>query len=125
MAVGTPLSLGMRPSYDFDASTGCGQKRLMAVSMGLDSETYIARPLRSAPAISARPASPPKHPLIGALIRATWRPKLFNAVTTGEVIRVDPVFSSPSLRLVVLRDDGNEQACYTQDPDWLIEGLPA
>ncbi len=29
--------------YDFDHTTGDGQKRLMAVSMGLDSETYIRK----------------------------------------------------------------------------------
>ncbi len=30
---------------NFDVSTADGQKRLMAVSMGLDSETYIAKPV--------------------------------------------------------------------------------
>ena len=30
---------------DFDHTTVDGQKRLMAVSMGLDSETYIGKPL--------------------------------------------------------------------------------
>lgn len=30
---------------DFDVSTGAGQKRLMSVSMGLDSETYIGKPI--------------------------------------------------------------------------------
>jgi hypothetical protein len=31
--------------YDFDHTTGDGQKRLMAISRGLDSETYIAKRL--------------------------------------------------------------------------------
>ena len=31
--------------YPFDCSTGDGQKRLMAMSMGLDSETYIGKPI--------------------------------------------------------------------------------
>jgi hypothetical protein len=31
--------------YSLDHTTGDGQKRLMAVSMGLDSETYIPRPI--------------------------------------------------------------------------------
>ena len=34
-----------KPDYGFDHTTGDGQKRLMAVSVGLDSETYISKPL--------------------------------------------------------------------------------
>lgn len=33
----------MKKKYDFDHTTADGQKRLMAVSMGLDSETYISK----------------------------------------------------------------------------------
>lgn len=32
--------------YGFDHTTGDGQKRLMAVSVGMDSETYVMKPLR-------------------------------------------------------------------------------
>jgi len=32
-----------KPKYDFDHTTADGQKRLMATSVGLDSETYIAK----------------------------------------------------------------------------------
>ena len=31
--------------YGFDHTTADGQKRLMAVSMGLDSEAYIGKPI--------------------------------------------------------------------------------
>ena len=31
--------------YGFDHSTAAGQKRLMAHSMGLDTETYITKPI--------------------------------------------------------------------------------
>ena len=31
--------------YGFDHTTGDGQKRLMAVSVGMDSETYIGKPI--------------------------------------------------------------------------------
>jgi hypothetical protein len=37
----------MKRKYDFDHTTADGQKRLMAISMGLDSETYIRKPLAS------------------------------------------------------------------------------
>ena len=33
----------MKKKYDFDHSTVDGQKRLMAQSMGLDTETYITQ----------------------------------------------------------------------------------
>jgi len=32
-----------KAKYDFDHTTGDGQKRLMALSMGLDPETYIGK----------------------------------------------------------------------------------
>ena len=34
-----------KPKYSFDVSTADGQKRLMAISMGLDSEIYIPKPV--------------------------------------------------------------------------------
>lgn len=33
--------------YDFDHTTSNGQKRLMAFSVGLDTETYIEKPIIS------------------------------------------------------------------------------
>ncbi len=33
------------PKYSYDHTTANGQKRLMAESMGLDSETYITKPI--------------------------------------------------------------------------------
>ena len=36
--------MSKRP-YGFDHTTADGQKRLMAISMGLDSETYISKPI--------------------------------------------------------------------------------
>lgn len=38
----------MKPRYDFDHTTGAGQKRLMAISAGMDSETYIRGPINLA-----------------------------------------------------------------------------
>jgi hypothetical protein len=35
--------------YGFDHTTGDGQKRLMAISMGLDREAYISRPIIDKP----------------------------------------------------------------------------
>lgn len=35
----------MNTRYGFDHTTGNGQKRLMAISVGMDSETYIAKPI--------------------------------------------------------------------------------
>jgi hypothetical protein len=37
--------MAKKQKYPFDHTTADGQKRLMATSMGLDSETYISRPL--------------------------------------------------------------------------------
>jgi hypothetical protein len=34
-----------KDKYDFDHTTADGQKRLMAISMGLDSEIYITKPI--------------------------------------------------------------------------------
>ena len=34
-----------KKKYSFDPSTANGQKRLMAQSMGLDTETYISKPI--------------------------------------------------------------------------------
>uniref|UniRef100_A0A6M3KW15 Uncharacterized protein n=1 Tax=viral metagenome TaxID=1070528 RepID=A0A6M3KW15_9ZZZZ len=31
--------------YGFDHTTGDGQKRLMAISVGMDSETYVNKPI--------------------------------------------------------------------------------
>lgn len=39
----------MKRKYDFDHTTGNGQKRLMAISKGLDSEVYISKPLKFGP----------------------------------------------------------------------------
>lgn len=38
----------MNTQYEFDHTTGDGQKRLMAASTGLDSETYITKPIKYA-----------------------------------------------------------------------------
>jgi len=35
----------MKTKYGFDHTTSDGQKRLMAISVGLDSETYIGKPI--------------------------------------------------------------------------------
>ena len=37
--------MGKRFKYGFDHTTADGQKRLMAVSVGLDSETYVSKPI--------------------------------------------------------------------------------
>lgn len=37
--------MAKKSKYDFDHTTAVGQKRLMATSMGLDSETYISKPV--------------------------------------------------------------------------------
>jgi hypothetical protein len=37
--------VGVKFKYGFDHTTANGQKRLMAISVGLDRETYIAKPV--------------------------------------------------------------------------------
>ena len=35
----------VKKKYPFDHTTADGQKRLMAISVGMDSETYITKPI--------------------------------------------------------------------------------
>ena len=117
----------MDTTIDFDASTAIGQLRLMAVSMGLDSETYVPRPLPLiVPAITSTfPAAKPHvHPMVGKRIRATWHPTRFLRETfEGNVLDAMPVAGGTSFRLVVQRDNGLTQRCYTEDSHWTLESI--
>lgn len=113
--------------HDFDGSTSAGQLRLMAVSMGLDSETYITRPLRPRSAAEQEPVPVPvpradRHPLEGVRVNATWRPgrPAWEELRSGVVVQVSPVAFSDRLRLSVLDDSGNPFRCYTNDPEWFV-----
>jgi hypothetical protein len=114
----------MKNTVNFETATAVGQKRLMAQSMGLDSEAYLRRPLHcgaSAEQGKIPSLEPQQYALIGLAIRATWMPKTFNSVSEGIIIKVDPVYGSESHRLVILKADGSTQRCYTNSADWMIE----
>ena len=117
----------MDTTIDFDASTSVGQLRLMAVSMGLDSEAYVPR--RLVPIVQSMPsttpvAKPQMHPMVGTRIRATWHPSRFLRETfEGIVLDAVPVTGGTKSRLVVQRDSGFTQRCYTEDTDWTLESI--
>ena len=117
----------MDTTIDFDASTSVGQLRLMAVSVGLDSETYVPRRLlpivRSSPSTTLA-TNPETHPMVGTRIRATWHPNRFLRETfEGMVLDAVPVSGGTKYRLVVQRDNGCTQRCYTEDTDWTLESI--